>query len=162
MTLTVDPSLVAAFGGATRVLTLGALANANGPLTGYRVAKLIDGQRTKVYSELERLAGAGLVRKESSPTGPITWQLQDKDIADLLRKRVKISSMEDWLTTRDAQTSNVAVVLQLLSRTPTLGLDGLTRDTKIRNPRELARPKRKDELLTELGLRPSRRRRSRG
>jgi DNA-binding transcriptional ArsR family regulator len=116
MTVRVDPGLEAAFGSATRVLTLSALAGTRQPLTGYRVAELIGGQRTKVYAELKRLAEAGIVRKFTPSSRPATWSLVDQDIRDLLRKRVRIASMEDWLTTRDSQTRRVRLLQRSLSK----------------------------------------------
>jgi hypothetical protein len=41
----IDPGMVALFGSRNRTLVLAALANASGPLSGYRVAKLFGGQK---------------------------------------------------------------------------------------------------------------------
>jgi DNA-binding transcriptional ArsR family regulator len=104
MTLEVDPGLVALFGSQTRVRTLAPLACSPSPLTAYRVAWMTGVQRTKVYSELRRLAAAGVVAERKSGGNRSTWELVDPEVRSLLRRRARISWSEDWLAdlNRDA------------------------------------------------------------
>lgn len=161
MVAKVDPGLEAAFGGATRLLTMGALASASRPLTGYRVAQIISGQRTKVYSELSRLAKSGVVRRISAPPAPDTWLLQDQDLRSLLRKRVRISSLDDWFNVRDSQTSDVGSTLVSISELPQPNFKLITNSRSVRRTGELDRSATKDAILTRMGLPSSRRVRQR-
>jgi hypothetical protein len=88
--LEVDPMLAAFIGSANRVRTLAPIANAASPLTAYRIGWLARVPRTKVYAELRRLSVSGLVRERRNGSGPSTWTLTDRDVAALLRKRVRI------------------------------------------------------------------------
>jgi DNA-binding transcriptional ArsR family regulator len=81
----VDPALVAAFGSATRVLTLAALANSNVPLTAYRVAKIGGLRPPKVYEELRRAKARGLVGESGGK-----HVLLDADLRTLVQRRARI------------------------------------------------------------------------
>jgi hypothetical protein len=91
MTSRIDPGLAEFTGSETRVLTLGVLANATRPLTGYRVAKIAGRPEIKVYEELRRAIGAGTVEKTVDG-----FRLVDPDLRALLRKRVRLYWSEDW------------------------------------------------------------------
>jgi hypothetical protein len=98
----IDPGMVALFGSQDRTLVLSALANASGPLSGYRVAKLFGGQKIKVNAELVRLAKAGIVTRRRAPSGKLGWTLEDPDLRRLLRKRARICFAPDWDRRRPA------------------------------------------------------------
>ena len=66
-------------------------ANAEQPMSGYRVAKVAGLPRQKVYPEIRRGVDAGLVVE--TPSG---FRLADADVRALLRKRVRIRWTEDW------------------------------------------------------------------
>jgi hypothetical protein len=76
----VDPGMVALFGSQNRALVLAALANASGPLSGYRVAMIFGGQKIKVNAELDRLAQAEIVSKRRMMNGRPGWTLEDPDL----------------------------------------------------------------------------------
>jgi hypothetical protein len=86
-----DPALVAFCGSETRARTLGALANAVSPMTGYRVAKVSGIPEPKVYPELRRAVRAGIVRMEENG-----YRLIDDDLRTLLQKRVRLYWDVDW------------------------------------------------------------------
>jgi hypothetical protein len=86
-----DPALVAFCGSVARARTLGALANAVAPMTGYRVAKVSGVPEPKVYPELRRALRAGIVRKEGKG-----FRLIDEDLRFLLQKRVRLYWDVDW------------------------------------------------------------------
>lgn len=88
---TVDPALAALCGSETRALTLGVLANAELPMSGYRIAKVADLPRPKVYVELAKAIAAGSVRK-----GVRGYRLTDLGIRALLRPRVRLFWSGDW------------------------------------------------------------------
>ena len=91
MTRSSDARLVAFCRSETRVSVLGALANSEIPLTGYRVAKVTGIQPIKVYRELDRATISGLVVKSARG-----FMLADPDIRALLRKRIRVSWSESW------------------------------------------------------------------
>jgi hypothetical protein len=86
-----DPALVAFCGSEARARTLGTLANAVAPMTGYRVAKVSGIPEPKVYPELRRAVRAGIVRKEVNG-----YRLIDEDLRLLLQKRVRLYWDLDW------------------------------------------------------------------
>jgi hypothetical protein len=87
----IDPGLQEFAGSKTRVLTLGALANATRPLTGYRVAKITRLPEIKVYEVLRRATKVGTVRRMRRG-----FRLVDPDLRSLLQKRVRMFWSEDW------------------------------------------------------------------
>lgn len=149
MDVAIDPALEAFVGSRTRLLVLAALANAPNPLTGYRVAKITDLPRTKVYSELNRAFASGLVGRADD-----AYFLGDADLRTLLRRRVRIVWFDDLVDVKEkakAEMYDVARRLESfppprLARTPGF----------LSNPADMpARAKRKDQVLREAGLRPS-------
>ena len=98
MSRSVDPSLVALFGSEARALSLGVLANAKRPMTGYRVAKVAGLPKIKAYAQLKTALEAGWIRR----VGNAYW-LPDGDLRSLLRKRVLIFWSDDWLSNRAAE-----------------------------------------------------------
>jgi len=151
MVATVDLPLESLFGSRTRLLTMAVLANADAPLTGYRVAKVADLPRQKVYPELRRGTAAGLIRHKGRG-----FVLSDPDIRSLLRKRVRIRWDEEWDRSRKGQAAKVPGELNRI-RSSLRGFK--TYDALNRIPatarRELERDPAKDRILRELGLRPS-------
>jgi hypothetical protein len=99
----IDPGLTALFGSRARLLTMAVLANADEPLTGYRIAKIARLPRQKVYPELRRGVESGLV--ERSGEG---FRLSDSDIRTVLRKRVRIRWDAEWDRARGSRASRVA------------------------------------------------------
>ncbi|HTT72708.1 MAG TPA: hypothetical protein VMG99_00960 [Thermoplasmata archaeon] len=155
-----DPSLVAAFGSETRVLTLAALANATQPLTAYRVAKLTEVRPPKVYAELAKLAGTPLVERISNG-----YVLKDAGLRELLVARMRFSWSGDWGSSYPKRTEDARRRLSLIAeKLPPFVLDRskYPADPKIarRYAKEFARPPEKDDWPTEVvGDRASRKRR---
>jgi hypothetical protein len=156
MTLAVDPGMVALFGSETRVLTLAPLANGSGPLTAYRIAAVTGVQRTKVYSELRRLARARIVRELSTGEGRSEWELIDPDIRALLRRRARIVWSEDLQREAPALARRTRALMAAARRDP-IDPRLLKGTLTLRNPEDFVRPPEKDELLARLGLKVSRR-----
>jgi hypothetical protein len=102
-----DAGLLALTGSQNRALVLGALANASGPLTGYRIAQMIDGQRIKVNTELKQLASVGLVRRAPLAGKRPGWALQDPDLRNFLRKRIRVTFASDWDRARPLRAAAV-------------------------------------------------------
>jgi hypothetical protein len=146
-----DLPLESLFGSRTRLLTMAVLANAEEPLTGYRIAKVADLPRQKVYPELRKGIGAGLIRR----AGP-GFVLADPDVRSLLRKRVRIRWDEEWDRSREGQAIKVPAELNRI-RSSLRSFKAY--DPKNRIPtdarRELQRDPVKNRILRELGLRPS-------
>jgi hypothetical protein len=146
-----DPSLSALFGSRTRLLTMAVLANADEPLTGYRVAKVAGLPRTKVYPEIRKGVRAGLLVRD----GP-GYRMNDPDVKDLLRKRVRIRWYDEWNRARGTTGESVERELSRIRAS----LEGVrTFNPSNRIPklaiRELRRDPEKNRILRRLGLRPS-------
>ena len=159
MALSVDPAVSALFGSETRVRTLAPLANAERPLTGYRIASMVGIPRTKVYGELMRLESEGWVRRSVNNRGRTLWTLQDPDVRRLFRRRVRIVLSEEILTGAldlAANTQRVMETNRLEPVDPAL----LRGPFKPRNPEDYDRPLSKDAALRRLRLPVSRRARS--
>ncbi len=80
-----DPALTQLFGSRTRLLSLAVLANADRPLTGYRVARTAGLSKIKAYEQLRAALAAGwLVR-----SGP-GFVMPEGDLRTFLRRRLRI------------------------------------------------------------------------
>lgn len=149
MKTTPDPALESLFGSRTRLLTMAVLANADEPLTGYRVAKIANLPREKVYPEIRRGIEAGLIERRE-----VGFRLCDLDVRTLLRKRVRIRWDEEWDRSR---TTWAGTVMDELSR-----IRASLKGTRIYDPshripaaalRELERDPKKNRILRDLRLR---------
>jgi hypothetical protein len=162
MRVRTDPALVAFCGGETRVRTLGTLANAQFPMTGYRVAKVAGVPEPKVYPELRRAVRAGIVRKEKDG-----YRLIDADVRALLQKRVRLFWDVDWDRARDGWDGETSRLLQqglsairqrLRSDSSFLRPRGWKPPLAARSwDRELRRPPGKDARIRRRGYRSSKR-----
>ncbi len=142
-----DPALSALFGSETRLRLLAVLANAQHPLTGYRVAKTGEVSLSKAYPELERLAKVKLAAH-----GKRGWTIIDHDVAQLLRKRVRVADSEDWFSgksERDAEDQ------ALFRRLKTLPSPDWSKVDSSRINYDLNRRREKDALLARHGMKPS-------
>src|SRR5580658_10492812 len=152
----VDTSLVSLFGSRTRLLTMAVLANANEPLTGYRVAAIANLPREKVYPELRKGVATGMIS-----VGPTGYRMIDTDVQTLLRKRVRIRWDLEWDRARpgwDEETSRrLTALLASIPNDPTyLRPKGWKPSPSARTAiREMERPASKDALLRRRGLRTS-------
>lgn len=143
----VDRRLVALCGSETRVRTLGVLANAFGPLTGYRIGRTAQVPLPKVYRELRRLQSARLVANTSGG-----WVLRDPDVGALLRKRYRVAWAGDWLRGISRRQSEDRRILDQLQSLPP---PKFPKQWSPRGPRRLARRRGKDALLRRMGLEAS-------
>ena len=149
----VDPRIVAFCGSRTRALTLGVLANAEGPLTGYRIAKVARLPQTKVYLELRRGIRAGLVQRKARG-----FRLTDPDLREFLQKKLRLAWSDDWFVGERRRLRRAKVVLS----TP---MDWFDSSRYRPNPRvarryakEIERPTEKDTLALRFGGPVSRKR----
>jgi DNA-binding transcriptional ArsR family regulator len=145
----VDEALVAAFGSETRVLTLAALASSTVPLTAYRVAKIAGLRPPKVYEEIRRARAHGLVEEAG---GKIS--LVDADLRQLLRRRVRLFGLDDWLAEKDRREPARKTTAARLRTMPTPRFPR-ERDWSPRRPAIYRRDRRKNATLREMGLRAS-------
>ena len=118
MGLTVDPGLVALFGSEGRVRILAALANAEAPLTAYRVALMTESPPPNVYRELKRLLRFNEVERAPTPEGTVGWRLVDADVRGLLRRRLRVVWSEDLLRGSRERARRAALVIRRSSRAP--------------------------------------------
>ena len=103
-----DPALESLFGSRARLLTMAVLANADEPLTGYRVSKIAGVPAQKVYPEIKKAVETGVVKEAEGG-----FVLSDPDIRELLQRRVRIRWDEEWDRSRrgwDAATTSVLEV----------------------------------------------------
>ena len=156
MTAELDPALVAFLGSETRARTLGVLANAEFPMTGYRVALVAGIPRTKVYRELRRAIQARIVRLEQDG-----YRLIDPDFRILLRKRIRRAWSEDWARTYDDRTKAARKRLRELDTLPAIDYSRYTPNPVVarRYAREFERPGVKEDWPAKVvGDRVSRKR----
>jgi hypothetical protein len=153
MAASTDVVLEAFCGSRTRLLTLGVLASAEAPLSGYRLALVADLPREKVYPELRKAIAAGSVAKTE-----FGYSLVDPDLRQLLRSRIRVVWNSNW--DRLGSRSSTAVDEELRE------IRKVTRKISLYDPgnrippnslRELERDPEKNRALRRLGLRPSRR-----
>lgn len=160
----VDVGMVALFGSQNRALVLAALANASGPLSGYRVAKIFGGQKIKVNAELNRLAEAGIVTRRKAASGKLGWTLEDPDLRSLLRKRIRICFAPDWDRGRPGSGEAVDLLLSEIEASlpdPKVNLEFYRPRNWEASPavratlREKVRSPEKDAILRKYGARTS-------
>jgi hypothetical protein len=151
MAIAVDLVLASLCGSRTRLLTLEVLANADEPLTGYRVAKVANLPRQRVYPQLRRSLRAGSVRKSGS-----VFALNDPDVKRLLRNGVRIRRDQEW---HRARRDELALPID-----PLTGILKTLKGVRIYDPgnripdaalRELERDLRKNRVLRRDGARAS-------
>jgi hypothetical protein len=151
MTVSADPAIEQFCGSRVRLETLGVLAAAVTPMTGYRVAQIAGLPREKVYPELRKAVALGTVQKDE--TG---YVLVDGDLRTLLRKRVRVTFESAW----DRPLSAGAVeaeLRQIRTRTRKIRLYDSANRIPAAAIRELERDPEKNGRLRRLGLRPSKR-----
>jgi hypothetical protein len=154
--LEIDPGLVSLFGSQTRLLTMAVLANADEPLTGYRVAKIADLPRIKVYPEIRKGVATNLLARDG-----VGYRMIDNDVRTLLRKRVRIRWDKEWDRAREGwneQTRDrLAEILASIPKDPGyLRPKGWKPSASARTAlQEMDRPASKDTLLRRRGLRTS-------
>lgn len=105
----VDSRLIVLFGSETRVRVLAALAHAARPLTAYRIAKASSVAIPNAYREVVRLHRGRLVVRKGKG-----WVLADRDVRDLLRKRVALAG----IVRADQSTSAPRIRLPRLRHKP--------------------------------------------
>jgi hypothetical protein len=105
MTFDLDPALMAMFGSRARLLTMAVLANAERPMTGYRVAAVAGLPRPMVYPEIRKGISANVIVETARG-----YRFADADLRDLLRKRVRISWLEDTVVGEAARAVRSARV----------------------------------------------------
>lgn len=82
--------LISFAGSRVRALALGVLANAQMPMSGYRVAKVAGLSEIKVYEALRRAQRVGLVKQSSEG-----FQLVDLPLKSYLRSQVRLHWSEE-------------------------------------------------------------------
>ncbi|HZY91541.1 MAG TPA: hypothetical protein VFG07_02020 [Thermoplasmata archaeon] len=118
MRIKVDPGLTALFGSEGRVKTLAALANADAPLTAYRVAAIAGMNPPNVYRELKRLVRYNEVARSPTPQGALGWTLIDANVRALLRRRLRIVWSEDLFRGAAERGRRATLAARRSSRVP--------------------------------------------
>jgi hypothetical protein len=153
MEIDVDPGVASLFGGRTRALTLGALANSGQPLTAYRIAQITGTQVIKAVTELRKLERGGFVARVDSTPGPVRWVMLEDSLRNLLRRRVRVVWSADWNRTIDERVRG-----RNRSSGTNIDLSRFTPNPQgVPNPSEFTRSAEKDRILARAGLRVSRR-----
>lgn len=143
----IDPALVAFCGSENRVRTLGVLANAEFPMSGYRVAKVAGVPESKAYPELLRAVRAGLVQKSREG-----YRLTDPGVRALLRVRVRLYWAEDWDRSRSAWPAETP---RLLKEGLKAIRERIRRDPSYLRPRGWSPPAAASSLARELRRDPA-------
>ncbi|MGI0128863.1 MAG: hypothetical protein ACREEC_01685, partial [Thermoplasmata archaeon] len=98
--------------------TLAALANADAPLTAYRIASITGMKPPNVYRELKRLLPFNEVEKAPAPGGKEGWRLVDADVKALLRRRLRVVWSEDLLRGARERGRRAAISIRRSSLVP--------------------------------------------
>ncbi len=149
MALSADPGLVALFGSEDRVRTLAALANAEAPLTAYRVAVMVGMKPPNVYRELRRLLEFNEVEQAPTSEGRNGWRVIDADVRNLLRRRLRIVWSQDLIRGARERSRRAELVVQTSSQIP-LDLSQFTPGRRL-TAREVRRRQQKDRVLLKGG-----------
>jgi len=149
----VDPGLAALFGSEDRVRTLAALANAEAPLTAYRVAAMVGMKPPNVYRELKRLLEVNEVARAQTPRGREGWTLVDSDVRALLRRRLRIVWIDDLSLGAQDRERRAAWAMRRSEAEP-LDLSEFTPGRPL-SAAAIRRRKEKDETLARVGARTS-------
>lgn len=148
-----DEALEAFCGSRARLLTLGVLASAEAPLSGYRVAEVAGLPRAKVYPELSKAVVVGVVER-----GELGYSLVDPELRALLRARIRVT-WDLYLDQPDPSSSEA--VRRELARIRRTRKRVSVFDPRNRIPagaiRELTRDPEKNRALRRIGLKPSER-----
>jgi hypothetical protein len=153
MPLAVDPGLSGLFGSEDRVRTLAALANAEAPLTGYRVAAMVGMEPPNVYRELNRLLECKEVERVRTPEGRNGWVVVDPDVRSLLRRRLRIVWSRDLSRGVEGRERRAASIMQRSALEP-LDLARFKPGRPLTGA-EARRRREKDEILERAGARTS-------
>lgn len=149
MAIAVDPGLAALFGSEDRVRTLAALANADAPLTAYRVACIVGMEPPNVYRELRRLLRFNEVERKPTPEGRDGWTVVDADVRILLRRRLRVVWSRDLIRGARERSRRAALVVRRSSRIP-LDLSNFSPGRSL-TATALRRRQEKDEVLAKAG-----------
>lgn len=149
MALRVDPGLAALFGSEDRVRTLAALANAEAPLTAYRVACMVGMEPPNVYRELRRLLQFNEVERALTPEGRDGWAVIDPDVRALLRRRLRIVWSRDLIRGARERGQRATLSVRNSSRTP-LDLSKFTPGRPL-SATAVRRRLQKDQILARAG-----------
>jgi DNA-binding transcriptional ArsR family regulator len=140
----VDPQMVLLIGSETRAAVLTVLANANGPLSGYRIAATGRVAQPKVHLQLHRLQDAGFVDKKKGG-----WVLMNPSVRSLFNGRMPVQGWDDWAKEHHRRELAGAELIKVLRDLPH------ARPPKgwiPRNPAQYIRPPMKDRMNRRLGL----------
>ena len=149
MALTVDPGLAALFGSEDRVRILAALANAEAPLTAYRVASMVEMEPPNVYRELRRLLRFNEVERAPTLEGRDGWRVVDSDLRTLLRRRFRVVWSQDLIRGARERSRRATLSIQRSSRMP-LDLSRFTPGRPL-TATAVRRRREKDEVLAKAG-----------
>lgn len=149
--LEVPSPLSRLFGSSDRLRILAVLANANQPLTAYRIAQVAGIQPPNVYREIKRLSGLSELRKNALPTEG--WELVDSQLRRFVQQKVRVYWSEDFALGAASRAARARQLRKAMSNVPLESrfVQQGRRPTasQIRNRRQ------KDAVLKRGGGRPS-------
>jgi len=123
-------------GSTTRANLVEALALSGRSLTAYGVAKAYNMNIAKVYLEMKRLEGLGLVRSAKGNRGR-EYELVDDDLRDLaLKLSARVQTYESWRSP-ESRRARFRMGLAPVPRSPLLGKSTAVSTSQRRMPGEL-------------------------
>lgn len=140
--------LQALFGSQTRVRLLGALADSREPQTGYFLAKKAGVYPSKAYGELRRLEKAGILGARQNASGYKKYFLADDDLRKFLRRRVRITSAQEWFSFE--RTRERRRMYERLTRSPVELPEFTPEPQTVRNREEFERVPEKEEAIRRI------------
>lgn len=132
---------------------MAALANADTPLTAYRVARIVEMKPPNVYRELKRLLRGNVVTRAETPGGSTVWSLREPDLRSFFRARMRVTWSEDLMQGARDRERRAADAIRRSAGEP-IDLSRFVRGRKA-SAAQLRRRRQKDQVLARTGARPS-------
>ncbi len=145
------------FGSEVRARVLGVLAESREPKTAYEVSRILDTYPSKVYEALRALEGTSFVEVVGGARGK-RYLLADEDLRKVLLRTVRIAKLDDWFADRARRIEEGRRVLE---RLPPMEVPRISGEPGPRTRvilREFVRPRGKEQILSQMGLRTASRR----
>ncbi len=151
MRLEVPAALSTLFGSEDRVRTIAILANADRPLTAYRIAKIARIEPPNVYRELSRLSKQGEVKRSADPSEG--WVLTDSDLRRMMQRRLRITWSEDFVAGSAGRARRAKKVLRAATLVPPALQDLVPK--RLPTAKQISARRQKNAVLIREGGRPS-------
>lgn len=129
---------------------LGALADSREPQTGYFLARKAGVYPSKAYGELRKLQEAGILEQREDASGYKKYLLIDDELRRFLRRRVRLTTAEEWFSLERSRERRRAY--ERLRRSKVELPDFTPEPESVRHREEFERVPEKDEAIRRIRL----------